>query len=832
MKNSYDSRRDFSRMFSVLRILLPLVLSSGCNFSPSYTPKFTTPTEGQHFKVATTSIAGTLTLSLTPDQQKQAEAEIAKGKGGIFDPPGTTYLNGQAATKDGFGFTYDSFPLKPGANTITAKYVGTFSSRETSITVYYDGAAPIINVTAPTNGSTVQSQTVDVTGSVSLAPAGATIFISDSTSGSVVHGTIAPNGVFTATGLNLALGKNQITVQALQGTTVVASSNISVMAQMMATQTMSASGGQVSLPGIASVVIPAGAFAANTEVSILQTLSPVTQALYTDSTEIFLAGSAAAYEVRINTGDNPINDGINSAVTIDLQDTYLNALPTQYGIQAFVQFVEESDTESYDHFEIIASTFDANSKTLTVSVPDYAFTNVRTADQSYEAIIMIGTSKFLGGGRIRSNPIQAQLPSVIAPYDASTCAGNPIAPPLAGNPVASSPFNPAARKAPHKAGHWGIDYPVISGTSVFAATDGIVHVRSNPKGYGTYVILEGPSGQTLYGHLQTVLIPDGKPATQGQMIALSDSGGDATAAHLHFEYAPDGDIFNKILPNRVDPAPCISDAKFTLTPNHLSFQISSDGSNPVAQPVVLINSGSRSINPVINIVSPPAPWLKISGLESVGVAKGIPLSVSVISALVPFSGDMTTVTIADSADLTIFQTLQIQVSRSKNNVLDPTQWQPNSAYSPSAGEYYFSNSVSPNDTLFRITDTVAPGATFSSEGISFVLNSFAFFQIAGPGTTSETFSLASPISDLECATSIVDGWTDYTKITSLMTTLTVQGPYGDHLWPTIQCNNDSDTPTTVLISNVSVLTTTRSPLVEVKSIRYPIMAPGTILHLK
>ena len=457
-----------------------LAFSTGCNFSPSYTPKFLTPTDGEHFTSATTYISGKLILSLTPDEQKRIDAEMAKGaKGDLswLDPAGTTYVDDQATKKDGFGFEYFSFPLKPGANKITAKYVGTFSSRETSITVYYDvppmasftnipGAAPLsvqfdasksstvdgtitnylwdfgdnstgtgekilhafkksgsylvkltvtnsaqlsasvtttvtvsnpttLTITSPVNGSTVQSQAVNFTGTITFPPAGAVISVSDVTSGSTVQAAIASNGTFNAKDLKLALGPNQITVKALQGTAVVTSTAVSVTAQLVATQTVSAAGGLISLPGTATVTIPANAFETNTNISVLQTLTPATQTLYTDSTEIFLSGSAVSYEVRVNTGTVSINDGINTQITLSVPDTYLSSLPTNYGVQAYVQFLEESDSESYDHFEIIDSTFDVNSKTLTLLVPDYAFTNVRTANQSYEAIILIGSTPTL-----------------------------------------------------------------------------------------------------------------------------------------------------------------------------------------------------------------------------------------------------------------------------------------------------------------------------------------------------------------------------------------------------------------------------------------------------
>ena len=368
-----------------------------------------------------------------------------------------------------------------------------------------------------------------------------------------------------------------------------------------------------------------------------------------------------------------------------------------------------------------------------------------------------------------------------------------------------------------------------------------MHVRSNPKGYGTYIILEGPSGQTLYAHLDSknVFIGDGKPATQGQLIAFSDSGGDATGPHLHFEYAPMGDILNKINPNKVDPALCLTGAQFTVSPGTLSFQIPAGGANPPSQTVTLKNIGSRAISPVVT-ANPVASWLTVTGAAEAKVGGTSQLTFTLNAALVPSAGGTATVKVADAKDPTIFQTLQVQVTPPPEVILDPTKWQIASQYTPSPGEFWYSNSFSPSNTLFRITNSVASTTTFVSAGISFVFspsndNGTSMFQVAAPGTMSVSLSLASPLTNFQCAMYIGGAWTDYTTITSLTITLNVPGPFGGSSWPTLQCKNWSTTEsTTVLISSISYTSSGSGFdfLVTPPIPNKPNVAPGTVERIK
>ena len=91
-------------------------------------------------------------------------------------------------------------------------------------------------------------------------------------------------------------------------------------------------------------------------------------------------------------------------------------------------------------------------------------------------------------------------------------------------------------------GHPGYDYPVPSGTDVFAAADGEVVVAdaSNSTASGNYIrIQHGTSGyQSQYLHLSQVLVSLGDLISRGQLIGKSGNTagpGNSVSPHLHFE---------------------------------------------------------------------------------------------------------------------------------------------------------------------------------------------------------------------------------------------------------------------------------------------------------
>ena len=66
------------------------------------------------------------------------------------------------------------------------------------------------------------------------------------------------------------------------------------------------------------------------------------------------------------------------------------------------------------------------------------------------------------------------------------------------------------------------------------------------NGYGNCVIINHGNGYvTLYAHLATISVKNGKSVTQGQQIGTVGSTGLSTGAHLHYEVWLSG--------SRIDP---------------------------------------------------------------------------------------------------------------------------------------------------------------------------------------------------------------------------------------------------------------------------------------
>ncbi|MEU9476408.1 peptidoglycan DD-metalloendopeptidase family protein [Streptomyces sp. NPDC048191] len=88
--------------------------------------------------------------------------------------------------------------------------------------------------------------------------------------------------------------------------------------------------------------------------------------------------------------------------------------------------------------------------------------------------------------------------------------------------------------------HTGIDFPVSYGTTVMAATDGVVSTKWN-SAYGNMMIVTAKDGtQTWYCHLSSYRVASGTSVKAGQPIAYSGNSGNSTGPHLHFEVRPAG----------------------------------------------------------------------------------------------------------------------------------------------------------------------------------------------------------------------------------------------------------------------------------------------------
>lgn len=100
--------------------------------------------------------------------------------------------------------------------------------------------------------------------------------------------------------------------------------------------------------------------------------------------------------------------------------------------------------------------------------------------------------------------------------------------------------------------HFGIDLAAAKDKPVYASASGTVtDIIYSEKGYGTHILVRHRFGfQTLYGHLEKVLVHKGQNVKQHELLATVGSSGSSTGYHLHYET-----IKNEI---KIDPRPSLN----------------------------------------------------------------------------------------------------------------------------------------------------------------------------------------------------------------------------------------------------------------------------------
>lgn len=88
----------------------------------------------------------------------------------------------------------------------------------------------------------------------------------------------------------------------------------------------------------------------------------------------------------------------------------------------------------------------------------------------------------------------------------------------------------------HSRYHKGVDIQLRKGDTVSCAFDGMVRFAEKKGGYGNVVIVRHYNGlETVYGHLQKIMVSEGQVVGSGDLIGLAGSTGKSTGPHLHFE---------------------------------------------------------------------------------------------------------------------------------------------------------------------------------------------------------------------------------------------------------------------------------------------------------
>lgn len=99
----------------------------------------------------------------------------------------------------------------------------------------------------------------------------------------------------------------------------------------------------------------------------------------------------------------------------------------------------------------------------------------------------------------------------------------------------------------HSGFHHGIDIAAELGSSIHAASGGDVCYAGYKAVYGrTVVIRHGEGLQTIYAHLDKILVSENQAVQAGQVIGTVGITGRTTGPHLHFEVRQDDKTQNPI----------------------------------------------------------------------------------------------------------------------------------------------------------------------------------------------------------------------------------------------------------------------------------------------
>lgn len=314
-------------------------------------------------------------------------------------------------------------------------------------------------------------------------------------------------------------------------------------------------GSSVTLPGASAIVqFAPGSFSAPTFVSLASTFTYVLEDNILETAAVFRPYPVVSRELRIQTGGvSPTNDTV---VTVTLPQSFLNGILSTYHIRAFARFVghELSWEPGFISFDPVESQFNATSRTITLTLPPSAFAPENTSDPIEAVVIFAGTPA--NDGAALAAPLEAgqETQAGVSP----TCLQGLMCPLVGGcNVAVLGEFTPDRNGRPHR----GVDYVAARGTTVRAASAGIVE-RSylstcTPKcNSGNTIIVRHIDGSaSRYLHLERRDVVAGAFVNEGETLGTSDNTGDSRGDHLHFEYVRTGDITTSS--ERIDPDQCI-----------------------------------------------------------------------------------------------------------------------------------------------------------------------------------------------------------------------------------------------------------------------------------
>lgn len=132
-------------------------------------------------------------------------------------------------------------------------------------------------------------------------------------------------------------------------------------------------------------------------------------------------------------------------------------------------------------------------------------------------------------------------------------------------PVRGKVTSPYGYRARFGRNHKGVDIALRANDTVYAAYSGKIRLTNyEPRGYGNYIIVRhGNKLETVYGHLNKILVKKDQVVKAGQPIGLGGSTGRSTGPHLHFE--------TRFMGYAINPMAIINFDNGTIHTDHYTF---------------------------------------------------------------------------------------------------------------------------------------------------------------------------------------------------------------------------------------------------------------------
>ena len=180
----------------------------------------------------------------------------------------------------------------------------------------------------------------------------------------------------------------------------------------------------------------------------------------------------------------------------------------------------------------------------------------------------IGTSMQSGFQRIKTkgpssssknNNNAALIAAKFAPTEVpNTLMKKPVA---AGRLTSRYGYRLNPKGVPYPKKHKGIDYATDTGTSIYAAGDGVIDKLYVSKSYGNYIRIKHDNGfYTAYAHMHAFGdgLKKGSVVSKGQVIGAVGTTGRSSGAHLHYELIYKGKFIDPLFVTA--PAEVIADS--------------------------------------------------------------------------------------------------------------------------------------------------------------------------------------------------------------------------------------------------------------------------------